>query len=568
MYKTKVIYGVNDLETQKPKLSNEWNYEKNGMFPRDIYFRTTKKYWWKCSFCGKDFEDVVAKREHPGCKECRIVNRGKARTEKNIQKNGSLQDDQYKDLLLDWDYVKNIFLPKEISPNSNKKIAWTCHVCGYNWNTSPAHRVSGTGCPARANRVVYTGHNDLKTLYPELTQEWSEKNEADASEILASTTKIYWWKCSICGTEWQTSAHNRIAGTNCPKCINNNTSFGEQTVYYYVSKYCDGEVVNRWIDPVTKKEIDVYIPNKKIGIEFDGYRFHKKKELDDDKKTTALKKSGIKLIRIREKQYNGDALPELTVKPYKVYSFSPKNRYQQLDHIVVDIIKDDLKLDIDSEEVDSFNDRFRILRDTNQRAKEVSFLESGSEHLKFWDYEKNEPLKPENFSPQSGIQVNWICNVCGERWVRSIHAQTKTKGCPNCNKTAATKRYNLTTEYPELIDEWCWEMNSFEPSTLMPNSHKKCWWKCKKCGKTYLATVAHRVNGTSCKECGRKESDKKRMKKVLQLNEEGEVIAEFASAREATEKTGINYKHISSCCNNKRKTTGGYRWQFADEKLQ
>lgn len=36
----------------------------------------------------------------------------------------------------------------------------------------------------------------------------------------------------------------------------------------------------------------------------------------------------------------------------------------------------------------------------------------------------------------------------------------------------------------------------------------------------------------------------------------------YYSAREANDKTGISYKSISSVCNKKRKTTGGYHWEF------
>ena len=38
----------------------------------------------------------------------------------------------------------------------------------------------------------------------------------------------------------------------------------------------------------------------------------------------------------------------------------------------------------------------------------------------------------------------------------------------------------------------------------------------------------------------------------------------FNSLKEITEKTGINYKHISCCCKGKRQTTGGYHWKYID----
>lgn len=54
-------------------------------------------------------------------------------------------------------------------------------------------------------------------------------------------------------------------------------------------------------------------------------------------------------------------------------------------------------------------------------------------------------------------------------------------------------------------------------------------------------------------------------KRVLQLDENYNIIGEFESTREAGRRTGFNQRHISECCNGKAKTTGGYIWAFADD---
>ena len=40
----------------------------------------------------------------------------------------------------------------------------------------------------------------------------------------------------------------------------------------------------------------------------------------------------------------------------------------------------------------------------------------------------------------------------------------------------------------------------------------------------------------------------------------------YPSTHEAGRQTGINQSHISHCCNGKRKTAGGFRWQFVDKQ--
>lgn len=52
-------------------------------------------------------------------------------------------------------------------------------------------------------------------------------------------------------------------------------------------------------------------------------------------------------------------------------------------------------------------------------------------------------------------------------------------------------------------------------------------------------------------------------KPVLQILN-GTVIAEFNSAKEAEEKTGIARCNISRCCCGKRKTVGGYEWKHKE----
>ena len=51
-------------------------------------------------------------------------------------------------------------------------------------------------------------------------------------------------------------------------------------------------------------------------------------------------------------------------------------------------------------------------------------------------------------------------------------------------------------------------------------------------------------------------------KTVYQYDINGILIAKYPSAREAERVSGINHKDISSCCNGKRKTAGGFIWKF------
>ena len=46
-----------------------------------------------------------------------------------------------------------------------------------------------------------------------------EKNkDVDLNSLTVGSSKNIWWKCSICGNEWQAVICNRTNGNGCPKC--------------------------------------------------------------------------------------------------------------------------------------------------------------------------------------------------------------------------------------------------------------------------------------------------------------------------------------------------------------
>lgn len=54
--------------------------------------------------------------------------------------------------------------------------------------------------------------------------------------------------------------------------------------------------------------------------------------------------------------------------------------------------------------------------------------------------------------------------------------------------------------------------------------------------------------------------------RTFQLNDDGEVVQVYKSAREASRVTGVCRSSIVLCCNEKIKTAGGFKWEYADKK--
>ena len=80
------------------------------------------------------------------------------------------------ELVSEWS-KKNKIKPTEVSIGSHKKVIWKCKL-GHEWiATVKSRTINKTGCPYCSHNKVLAGFNDLATLFPEVADEWSDKNE-------------------------------------------------------------------------------------------------------------------------------------------------------------------------------------------------------------------------------------------------------------------------------------------------------------------------------------------------------------------------------------------------------
>ena len=213
----------NSLANQRPDLVKEWNYERNGnLLPEMFGINSNDKVWWKCSTCGHEWQTTIIQRggkRQSGCPECAKQKHGETFTKRRVCERGSLAE-RNPALALEWHPSKNGNLtPADITEKRFANVWWKCPKCGHEWEASPNNRSKGVGCPCCSGRVPKIGENDLKALYPEIVKEWNyEKNgELKPESFLPKSGKKVWWRCSICGNEWETTIRNRVNGHGCPK---------------------------------------------------------------------------------------------------------------------------------------------------------------------------------------------------------------------------------------------------------------------------------------------------------------------------------------------------------------
>lgn len=136
-----------------------------------------------------------------------------------------------------------------------------------------------------------------------------------------------------------------------------------------------------------------------------------------------------------------------------------------------------------------------------------------------WDYDKNPGLNPYNYTRGSEQKIWWKCSK-GHSWRARIAERGSGQGCPYCSNQKILEGYNdLFTTCPNLKDEWDFEKNTdISPYKIAAGSSKKAWWKCKKCGNSWSATIHSRSTGYGCPVCGTEKTTIGRLKTIASKN--------------------------------------------------
>lgn len=407
------------------------------------------------------------------------------------------------ELAKEWNYLKNSKKPSDYLPHSGKKVWWICKN-GHEWEATIDSRQRGNGCKYCAGQAVIPGNNDLATKYPEYLSMWDyEKNDILPTEIMPKSGIKVFWKCEK-GHSWKKSPNEVIgAGYGCPICNGvMKTSFPEQAIAYYVEKYVN--VDNRF--QIEKGvELDLWIEELKLAIEYDGIYFHSSEDslVREKKKDEVCKKKGIRLIHIKEIRSENDARGDIS-RDLRI------NKDKSLEDVidkVLEILEKDYGIK-SAEQVDVNRDRFLIWDRYYYADLENSIVKTHPNIVEEWDYEKNGSLLPVSVSAGAHKKVYWICDK-GHSYPANIDKRCiEGTGCPYCSNQKLLVGYNdLGTRYPELSAEWYSEKNeNISPSDVLSGSPKKVWWKCAKCKGEWDAEIRKRAaNGQGCPYCaGRK----------------------------------------------------------------
>lgn len=492
-----------NLQVCNPTLSKEWHPTKNyPLTPSDVTPSTQKKVWWQCGDGHEwlsSLNNRSRKRNGTGCPYC-----AKRIPATNNRPWLSLSE-KAPQLSEEWHPIKNNDLkPSDVKAHSREKAWWRCSR-GHEWQTAIKTRVCNrTKCPRCRWENIPAGRS-LFDRGAEVLKEWhpSKNGLLDPKKIYWQTNKKAWWKCKR-GHEWRTQVNLRTAqGTGCPHC-NAQTSAIELRIFAEL-KLIFNEICHR--KKLDSGEVDIWIPELNVAIEYDGVRFHKDKYQKDAFKTQALHEEGVTLIRIREKGLERISESDLV---YDRKQWTELKLVQEILKLVSATAKIDIKAATQIREhlaSNSFQNQREYIRHLHclpGPVYEKSLAVINPSLSSEWHPYKNGTLKPTDVSEFSNFKVWWKCKN-GHEWNAPVNRRQGGSGCPYCCNQLACSDNNLRVLHPRVASEWHPLKNKLLPTDFVPGSNKKAWWRCSKGHEWQAVIVARTELGTRCPYCtGRK----------------------------------------------------------------
>jgi len=394
----------------------------------------------------------------------------------------------------EWDFSKNKLSPIEVVAGTGKKAWWICPEKNHSYEAIIANRTNNnSGCPY-CNGVKVGRDNNLKYVNKKAADEWDfDKNNKKPEEVLATSSKKYWFKCSVKNHSFFTSPESRTrGGTGCPYCagVKVGKDNNLKALFPKIAKQWDYEKNNLSPEDVVpgsrrkayfkcknghSYEISIYIKVKLNSCKFcNGTSASEYKNLTH---TKFFKEWDYKKNKIDPK-----TVTQSTAKEYW-WVCSKKHSWKQAVNIRA------------NNRGCPFCANRRVSSDNNLK---TLFPKIAKE----WDFKKNNK-NPEDVVFGSHYLAYWKCNKNHSYSARVYRRTTRDSGCPYCSGLLPSKENNLKVLFPKIAQEWDYQKNKEKPTEITSQSDKKRWWICS-VGHSYYMSPNERTPSIKGKTAERK----------------------------------------------------------------
>ena len=435
------------LQEHSPELFRELHVSKNiedGIALDSLSFGSNKKVWWQCSKKPNHYWIASVKSRvfaNGNCSMCRslyIVH--------GINDLSTSNPDLYSQI----DHVKNTMDgidSTRLAPSSNKNVWWKCGKNRrHSWKATVNSRDNNqTGCGVCNNSVIIPGVNDISISHPKIFRQIHiQKNlefSIEINRLAFGSKKKVWWKCDKYPNHyWLSSVSDRtIKGNGCAMCSG----------HYIVPGINDLSMTNPMLYSQLNHEM-----NARYGIDSSKLSSftHTKlwwkcsKQVSHYWLDSVGHRAGLRGCAMCAGKYVVHGINDISAKNPKLYSEIHPTKNLGIDTKIISVNSNrsiwwlcDLKHEWKAAPYSRNNGSScpycrnkKILAGFNDLLTTNPLLASE------WNYLRNQPLGPDQFSAGSSVKVWWICKDNHE-WQAVISNRNNGHCCPKCSEAQTSK---------------------------------------------------------------------------------------------------------------------------------
>ena len=448
-----------------PKLLKEYDYDKNeDRDPTSLLATSSDKVWWKCIPYGHPFESRISDRtyKHSKCPYC---------SNRKILPGFNDFKTRYPNLAKQWAAELNDVKVNEIFPTTNDSYWFYCTICGTPFERNVSQITRSGLCMCRTCTFEQSGkklrttsvkqNGSLADRDPNLSKEWYQpwNGSITPNDVALNSTYEAGWKCPNCNLIYRQTVNRRANGCGCPECRKKTHSSISQHIIYLVMKefYPDTILCHHfeWLKYKNgyQGEVDIYIPELYLAIEYDGEYWHDSTTSRDSEKTKILIDHNITIVRFRDETLTDIKDGSYVINVSRKGSINSERLIEPVNSLITLINQ---KYDSNLKTLTSL-EKYRneaILWKGTGRNQTLD--EKDSVVASEFDLDLNYPLTPKDIVASSSEKYWWKCKKCGKIWSASPGNRTggRPSGCPNCVRTNARKVFCVETgeTFPSVKD--------------------------------------------------------------------------------------------------------------------
>lgn len=189
----------------------------------------------------------------------------------------------------------------------SEPMPFTCSVCNTTFSRQPSNFLNGDvkfACPTCGKKEISEKRLKTNEMFISDMEEVYGKGRYELVGDYVNSSSHVEIHCLKCDRIFSVEANSFLKGHGCPY-HNCNSSIKEKELFDFIHNIAD-DAVNNDRDILNGQELDIYVPSKKIGFEFDGIFWHNENCKPNDyhlSKTILCEEKGIRLFHIFEDEW-------------------------------------------------------------------------------------------------------------------------------------------------------------------------------------------------------------------------------------------------------------------------